>query len=434
MISRGIGVAMLALLMAASATTVAASGTDWHACLRAYVGCIGGSPEDLNAWLGVTPGATEGWDAGIDTKKPDVPAGECVYTWFERPAWGQGAIARDMRLAIAEGTSKIWGIGPTDTFNVKVNVPQEPSGVFDECGFGAEFPVASPVHLTWDIGPFGFPPPPDYEFILRYEGGISPKPAGTAPPDIVVPILGQAWDMKAVSDIVFPLWHIDFQPWNSTCDGLNSPDTAKFKIIVENPYDVTPPTCDITFSPDGPAVDEVVSFNGNVTGGAEPYAYAWDFGDGSSASGNPASHAYADIGTYTVCLSVSDDQGEQTTCCTLVAVRPPCECSVAIDRTHCKIPAAGHVGQCRTGQIGARNESATESCTVVMRLTNRVGNVVFETVETIEPAGRIRVRFSHCFTPDEVGKSLWMWEVWPVDCGERTPWNNAHHRRVILHP
>jgi MYXO-CTERM domain-containing protein len=38
-------------------------------------------------------------------------------------------------------------------------------------------------------------------------------------------------------------------------------------------------------------------------------AYAWDFGDGSTASGVTAAHTYASAGTYLVRLTVTDDQG-----------------------------------------------------------------------------------------------------------------------------
>lgn len=41
----------------------------------------------------------------------------------------------------------------------------------------------------------------------------------------------------------------------------------------------------------------------------DPITYAWDFGDGSSASTASASHAYADNGTYTATLTVTDSHG-----------------------------------------------------------------------------------------------------------------------------
>ena len=98
------------------------------------------------------------------------------------------------------------------------------------------------------------------------------------------------------------------------------------------------------------------------------------------------------------------------------------------------MPAAGHLGQCKTGQIGARNNSFTESCTALMRVVDNAGNTVFETVQTIGPGRRIRVRFQHCYTADEIGRNLWTWEVWPVECDEHTPWNNVHQRKVNVHP
>lgn len=38
-------------------------------------------------------------------------------------------------------------------------------------------------------------------------------------------------------------------------------------------------------------------------------SYAWDFGDGSTAAGPIVSHSYAQVGTYTVVLVVTDDGG-----------------------------------------------------------------------------------------------------------------------------
>jgi PKD repeat protein len=43
--------------------------------------------------------------------------------------------------------------------------------------------------------------------------------------------------------------------------------------------------------------------DGTITG------YAWDFGDGVQASGQTQAHAYAEAGTYTVTLTVTDDRG-----------------------------------------------------------------------------------------------------------------------------
>jgi PKD repeat protein len=38
-------------------------------------------------------------------------------------------------------------------------------------------------------------------------------------------------------------------------------------------------------------------------------SYAWDFGDGATASGMTATHTYAAAGTYSVTLTVTDDLG-----------------------------------------------------------------------------------------------------------------------------
>jgi outer membrane protein assembly factor BamB/chitodextrinase len=199
-----------------------------------------------------------------------------------------------------------------------------------------------------------------------------------------------------------------------------------------------PPVCEVSYEPLAPETGQDITFNGNAydpNPWGQIVSRQWDFGDGYGATIDPATHAYADGRDYTVCVTVTDDQGGQTTCCTQVTVVRPCDCDVAIDRTHCKMPAAGHIGQCKTGQIGARNRSFTESCDVVLRVTDSAGVTVFESAPTtIGPGRRIRLRFEHCYTADEIGRNLWSWEVWPVACGELTPWDNAHLRKVNVQP
>ncbi|WP_237062021.1 PKD domain-containing protein [Microbulbifer zhoushanensis] len=53
------------------------------------------------------------------------------------------------------------------------------------------------------------------------------------------------------------------------------------------------------------------SFDGSASTDADGSiaSYAWDFGDGSNGSGVTPSHTYAVSGTYTVTLTVTDDQG-----------------------------------------------------------------------------------------------------------------------------
>ena len=84
-------------------------------------------------------------------------------------------------------------------------------------------------------------------------------------------------------------------------------------------------TLDVTVSNAAPVVDagsdqnanegEEVSFSGSFidAGTADTHTTAWNFGDGSTASGTlTPMHAYADDGVYTVSLTVTDDDGGAT--------------------------------------------------------------------------------------------------------------------------
>lgn len=88
--------------------------------------------------------------------------------------------------------------------------------------------------------------------------------------------------------------HMVYSLLSGTDDGddgtTNDPPTATFTV------DCTDLTCNF----DGSGSSDS---DGSITG------YDWEFGDGNTASGSTVSHSYGADGTYTVSLTVTDDEG-----------------------------------------------------------------------------------------------------------------------------
>ncbi len=84
-----------------------------------------------------------------------------------------------------------------------------------------------------------------------------------------------------------------------------------------------PLAVDFAFSPTNPNAGDTVTFTSLASGGTAPYAYAWTFGDGTSASVANPTHIYGSAGTFTVTLGVTDAVPATVTASKSITVSTP---------------------------------------------------------------------------------------------------------------
>lgn len=114
----------------------------------------------------------------------------------------------------------------------------------------------------------------------------------------------------------------------------SSPGTYDVTVTANNGRASDSETCSVTVQPP-PAPAEIISINASETRfevcepvtvdfdanvqGDTPLTYEWDFGDGSTGSGEEVSHTYSEPGTYTVTLTASNEAGSDTRSITITA-------------------------------------------------------------------------------------------------------------------
>lgn len=89
-------------------------------------------------------------------------------------------------------------------------------------------------------------------------------------------------------------------------DNDGATDADEQNITVSAPSN-RPPTASFTYATDNLSCSFNASASADTDGSI--VTYAWNFGDSSTGSGVTASHTYASAGTYTVVLTVTDDDG-----------------------------------------------------------------------------------------------------------------------------
>jgi len=113
-------------------------------------------------------------------------------------------------------------------------------------------------------------------------------------------------------------------------------DIGAFEYVPDTPLDA-----EINASPTSGWVPLTVSFTGSVSGGAEPYTYEWNFGDGESSSEKDPSHAYSSAGDYTVTLTVTDSEDDRDTDSLIINVSEkidPLEASITASPSSGELP------------------------------------------------------------------------------------------------
>ena len=80
------------------------------------------------------------------------------------------------------------------------------------------------------------------------------------------------------------------------------------------------PSASFSFTPSEPTIDETVTFTDESTDDGMITARDWDFGDGTTATGEMPTHTYTSAGDYTVSLTVTDDEGATATATQTVTV------------------------------------------------------------------------------------------------------------------
>ncbi|MFV1979624.1 MAG: PKD domain-containing protein [Rhodothermia bacterium] len=85
-------------------------------------------------------------------------------------------------------------------------------------------------------------------------------------------------------------------------------DSETRTIEVFDPCPIDAEIIAINLTPNDPIVNEPITFTSDVRGTA-PMTHTWDFGDGTTATGARAAHAYTEPGEYTVTLRCSNCGG-----------------------------------------------------------------------------------------------------------------------------
>ena len=186
------------------------------------------------------------------------------------------------------------------------------------------------------------------------------------------------------------------------------------------------PIANFTYSPSNPIMlsrvyftDTSIDPDGNIT------SWFWDFGEGDTSTEQHPSNIFVNEGNYTVCLTVTDDDGKNHTFCQIINV------SSGLDVNQTLFDRGFPIRHAVDGDwAGAQSFTPTiDTLTRVEIILRKFGTPEFNlTVElrTDHPQGPLID--SRTYTPDQVSSS---WEMFEVNFNDTTVQNDTEYFIVI---
>jgi hypothetical protein len=119
--------------------------------------------------------------------------------------------------------------------------------------------------------------------------------------------------------------------WNNAGDGFLVIDAVDLfangaSSVYYDDMSLLPPGSELICDAGGPYTGEVnqtIQFTGTASGGTPEYTWAWDFGDGGTATNQTPKHAYTAPGVYNVTLTVTDAASNTATNTTTATITEP---------------------------------------------------------------------------------------------------------------
>lgn len=142
-------------------------------------------------------------------------------------------------------------------------------------------------------------------------------------------------------------------------------------------YDATPPALSGVSIPANATAGTRAAFSASPSDLWGPVAVRWAFGDGASATGAAAQHAYARAGRFTVTATATDAVGNAVARSGSVSVRPAGPAIARLRLTHRRF----RVGSARTALSAKRRRAAGVPVGTTFKFT-------------LDPAARVRIAFA----------------------------------------
>lgn len=217
-----------------------------------------------------------------------------------------GVLAASNSVTGAQDYSGYWRVGGDSTWE------GDPFwvGTVDEIAIYHGPLTANDVLQHYQMGTSGaLNTPPTAEFTTAMSG-LTGNFDGSASSDPEGPIAAWEWDFgDGTTGTGKTIAHTYAQPgtYHVTLmvrDASGLTDTATHEVLARGPN--VAPTAQFTFTTD--FLDVSVDASTSSDSDGEIVGYAWDFGDGSTGTGEQATHSYAEGGTYEITLTVTDDR------------------------------------------------------------------------------------------------------------------------------